>query len=63
MVGIRSFPFGMAYFQVGTVSFREGKLAKVKKKTNIWVNQKYEVVLKVQKFLNDQSIITRIMLK
>ena len=25
-----SFPFGMAYFQVRTVSFREGKLAKVK---------------------------------
>ena len=26
MVGIRLFPFGMAYFQVRTVSFREGIL-------------------------------------
>ena len=25
MVGIGLFPFGMAYFQVRTVSFREGK--------------------------------------
>ena len=27
MVGIRSVPFGMAYFQVRTVSFRESKIA------------------------------------